>query len=476
MAPRQSPSRYRPVTTLDLAAGALAKVASSRLTPAIEQARRDAHGVLDGFWGRNERSYRSEQHPMRAPRPLHEISLVEECLPPAARKRYQALRRDLDVIVRGFQGQHPPPFFQHRPQALAREQRSIATAQPSTTRRMRIAAVVRETADVVTLRLEDVGGAKVAFEAGQFLSVRADVNGETLWRAYSICTAPSSGELAISVKRVEGGRVSSQLNATAKVGDVLEVRGPSGRFTLARSVTPRHVVLLGGGSGITPLMSHVHNLLESEAQTRVTLLYGNRGERDIIFKATLDALARRHPRFTVRHVLSQPADTFECGVGMLDRATTLRELAQLALEDGESTQYLICGPEPMMKAAREAVLERGVAVARILEERFTGPVVSDSTRAGSYQEQLVTIKLGAKETQVKVQPGLTLLEAALSADVQLDFSCTMGGCGACVVKLVEGTVHMDEPSCLSASERAEGKILTCIARPTSACRLSVEKV
>jgi ferredoxin-NADP reductase len=466
----RSPARpTRPITRVDVAASLLSKVAPRPLVPHIDQARRDLRAVVDGLLGRNELSYRSEQHPSRPPPALSDIDPIEHSLPQVLRPRYLSLKRDATVVLRGLAGEHPSPLIERKPRKST-DKRSLATAATSTSHRMRIEAVTRETADAITLTLADVTGARTVFAPGQFLSVRADVAGETLWRAYSICTCPSSGKLAITIKRVADGRVSNHLNDHAHVGQVLEVRGPSGRFTLRPSTTARHIALIGGGSGITPLISHARHWLEQEPHTRVTLLYGNRRLEDIVFREALSELVRAYAgRFTLRHVLSEPAPSFAAGLGMLDRATTARELETLGLVDDERTVYLICGPEPMMDAARAVLLARGVAEERIHEERFTAPTTTPVKQA--YTEQLVTVRVKGKDASVRVPAGQTILEAATAQNVPLEFSCTMGGCGACMAHLVDGSVDMEEPNCLSKAEREDGKILTCVARPTSPCRV-----
>ncbi len=462
----------RPVTRIDITASLLAKVLPRPLTPHIDQARRDAHAVLDGFFGERELSYRSEEHPAREPQRLDQIDPVELSLPRGLRKGYASLKRDVHVVVRGFAGEHPPPLIARRTKAPSTNvRRRLDTAQSSASHRMRIEAVIRETADAITLQLRDVSGAPHTFEPGQFLSLRVDLGGETLWRAYSLSTDPASGVLAVTIKRVEGGRVSNHLNDHAQVGQVLEVRGPSGRFTLAPSAEARHLVLLGGGSGITPLMSHARHWLACEPHTRVTLIYGNRRIEDIVFREALSELVRDYGgRLVVRHVLSEPVAGFEAGEGILDQATCERELAFVGARDDGRTEYLLCGPEPMMNAAHAALVARGVAEERIHEERFSGPAPSGGLRL-TYTEQLVSFRIKDKQADVKVRPGQTLLDAATEANLPLDFSCTMGGCGACMAHLVDGSVHMEEPNCLSAAERSQGKILTCVARPTGPCRV-----
>lgn len=333
--------------------------------------------------------------------------------------------------------------------------------------------VIRETDQAVTLELADERGERLHYQAGQFFSVGVQVGSETLWRAYSLSSAPHEATAAITIKRVPDGRVSNRLCDTAAPGMMLNVRGPSGRFVLPPATGPRHVVLIGGGSGITPLMGHLKTLLHSEPETTVTLIYGNRRHADIIFRDALAHLAREHePRLKLRHVLEEPSEGFEAGEGQLDREATERELTALGIEDKANTLYLVCGPELMIDAVREALAARGVADARVLMERFaTPPSRAASSVSPLSREELVSLRVGSRLVRVPVKAGQSILEAGLAAGLPLEFSCTMGGCGACMLQLTEGQVTMDEPNCLSERERAENKVLACIARPCGPCTL-----
>jgi ferredoxin-NADP reductase len=380
------------------------------------------------------------------------------------------------VVLLGFAGSHPSPVVPRKPRsALERAPACTPPVQandgtqhaPGVIRHMEIVDVTRETADALTLTLADVRGEEIPFQAGQFMLLRADIAGETLWRAYSICTSPGDEKIAVTIKRIQGGRVSNYLHDHAATGQVLEVRGPSGRFTLQDPTGPQHLLLVAGGSGITPLMSHVRHWLVTAPLTRITLLYGSRRERDIIFRATLDALARAHPdRLIVRHVLDEGSDT-TFGRGPLDEAALTRELARIEL--GSGTRYLLCGPEPMMQACRSVLTRLGVSDQHVSEERFFGlATLSEST---TFRAEEVTLSLLTGAKTIRVLPGETILQAALRDQLPLDFSCAMGGCGACMAVLVEGSVHMAEPNCLTRREREAGKVLTCIAQPRSTCRL-----
>jgi ferredoxin-NADP reductase len=338
---------------------------------------------------------------------------------------------------------------------------------------MRVQSVVRETADAVTLVLRDPTGAAVRFAPGQFFTLHLRIDGEVVKRAYSASSsalAPDS--VSVTVKRVEGGRASSYIVDGVREGDAIDVLGPSGSFTPKPSASPRRLVLVGGGSGITPLASIARTVIESEPATRLALVYGNRAVGDAILKGALDALAvERGPAFVVRHVFERPPGGWQGGTGLLDGAALARELDALGEPDAATTEYFLCGPAPMMAAARACLEGRGVTAGRIHEERFVSAHAAPASEEQTAQP--VKVRLGGRAYDFVVPAGSTVLEAAVGAGVDMPFSCSVGGCGTCLVRLVEGRVEMDEPNCLAQGERAEGKVLACVSRPASPCSFEV---
>ncbi|HEX3343146.1 MAG TPA: ferredoxin--NADP reductase [Polyangiaceae bacterium] len=390
-------------------------------------------------------------------------------LSPLARGLEQ-LRRDVVTAAGALVGRNPPPLVR-----VAATPSSPVAHTPDV-RPMRVAHLVRETPDAVTVVLVHPGGEPVAFAAGQFFTLHVRLpDGDIARRAYSASSSPlDPARVAVTVKRVAGGRVSTHFVERLREGDVIDVHGPSGSFTPAPARGPRRIVLVGGGSGITPLASIARTLLATEPDTRVVLVYGNRAREDVIFHDALHALAGEHPnagRFVVRHVLESPPAGWSGGVGRLDGAALERELAGLGIADALPTEYYLCGPDPLMQAARTFLAGRGVAHASIHEERFVSAHASPAAAPSAAHAVVVRSRAGVG--RLVVPPGRTLLEAAFDARVDLPFSCTVGGCGACRVRLVDGDVAMDEPNCLTPEERAAGYVLACMSRPGSACTVEV---
>jgi ring-1,2-phenylacetyl-CoA epoxidase subunit PaaE len=403
-------------------------------------------------------------------------SSLGSLVPKTIAKRFEVIEDDVRMIVAGLSGRMMPSFTRRTP--LARH--LLATPASSirellATRTLRVARVIRETPDAVSLYLVDPTGRRISFIPGQFLTVIVTLpSGEVVRRAYSISNVPDEdgaiAEARITIKRIAGGVVSNQLNDAVIEGATFEVLGPSGHFTTTFAPgRSRHLVLFAGGSGITPLMSIAATVLMREPESRVSLVYGSRSARDIIFHDELDVLAKAHGgRFVLRHVLTNPQTGFSGRTGLLDRDCTNAELEGLSPAD----EYFVCGPEPMMQAVREALESRSVRSSSIREERYSSPSRRVRPEAPLVPQRML-VRVGGAERSVVAKAGQTLLEAGLEAAIPMPFSCSMGGCAACRVKLVQGDVVSDEPNCLSADERRDGFVLACITRPISTCTVEL---
>lgn len=386
--------------------------------------------------------------------PTSILDRVGRALPRSLAERLALTRRDVKMVLDGLAGRAPSPLLRRRA-FTASAHAAIAG------RAVRVREVVRETDEAVSLVLVDPTGAPIEYLPGQFFTVCVTLDGVTHRRAYSASRAPGDPALRLTVKRVAQGLVSTHLTTRVGAGDTLELLGPSGSFTWAPGDgAPRHLVLLGGGSGITPLFAILEAALTREPGARVTLVYGNRSRESVIFGDTLDALAAAHPgRLTVIHALEDPPEGFAGIAGRLDDAALGAALATLDAGD----LYYICGPTPMREAARRALTRQGVETARVFEEVYSSP--HSPAAAASAAPQVVRLRVGGRDAAVTVKAGETILDAATRAGVPLPFSCAVGGCGSCQCKRVSGEVVMEEPNCLTAAERDAGAVLTCVGRP-----------
>lgn len=382
------------------------------------------------------------------------LDAIGSWMPRSIRARGAAAVRDARMLASRLRGERPPPFH---PRGLVER-----AAGAITFRRARIVEVTRETEDAVGLVLEDESGRAFDHVAGQFLTLVVDLGaGETARRAYSIAWSSDDGRrVAIGVKRVPGGRVSTHLVERARSGDRLEVLGPSGSFVPSADDGPV-AVLIGGGSGVTPLLRIAAHLLATRADVRIALVLANRTPADVMFAGRLAQLVADHPtRLAVVHVHDEPAAGDGAALrGPLVEDVLLEALARLPFAVDAHVTFYLCGPTGMMDAARAGLAGLGIAEARVREERFA----TAERPAAQGTTQRVTFRLpGGAVRDVVARPGVTLLEAGLEAGVAMAYSCTLGGCGACKVR-ASGPVAMAEPSCLTDEERAAGHVLACVA-------------
>ena len=355
------------------------------------------------------------------------------------------------AFIRGWFSEPAPTFEIRQPSAR------WGTPHPQQVRRrFRVAEVVQETPTVRTFVLEPADQARpLAYSAGQHLTLLVDIDGTTHRRCYSFSTSPASGDRpAITVKRDPGGLVSRFLHERVRTGDTLAATEPTGPFTLdTDAALSRTVVFVAGGVGITPLVSLAETLLRREPASRALLLCGNRSEEEIIFRRRLAALESAFGgRLEVRHALDSAPAGWDGLTGPLDGARVLSILG-----DDSSDAYFVCGPEAMMQSVCSALAGRGVPQERIRTERFAYA----STTATRVPAHAAEVTFAASGRRVTAKPGQTILQAGLEAGLDLPYSCTMGGCGACKVKKSSGTVVMSEPNCLTEREREDGYVLAC---------------
>lgn len=350
---------------------------------------------------------------------------------------------------------------------------SLALMHPDS---MEVSRVIHETADAVSLVLGRMDKQDITFIPGMFFTVIVTIDGKEHRRAYSISSSNLEHEtVTLTIKRIKDGLVSSWITQHIAEGAILRVLGPSGTFILQPDASKsRQLLLVGGGSGITPLMSIAKSVLATEPETTIHLLYGNRSQDEIIFFEELKALQKTYSgRLKVRHVLENPAEDWKGGKGRLDRETFATELKKLKIDvTHDALSLYMCGPEPMMEGVRAEMLAKGMPVRNIHQERFTPAPTTKS--ALHYKPQALTILANGKKWQGTSSSGETLLESGLSLSAEMVFSCTMGGCGRCRVKILTGEIDMDEPNCLMPDERKANYALACISRPMTAVTFEVD--
>ena len=338
----------------------------------------------------------------------------------------------------------------------------------------------------ITLAVPQDLRAQFSFEPGQFLTLRASVDGQDLRRSYSISSPRSrflrSGELEIGIRPVAGGLFSNWAATRLQAGDTLRVMPPDGRFTVKR---PRalHRVGFAAGSGITPILSIIASTLEEQPGAKFTLVYGNRRMDSVMFNEALQDLKDRYPdRLTLIHILSRQAQEVDLLEGRIT-ADKVRAVMAALLPAASMDEVFICGPEAMIEATEAALLAAGVPQRQIHAERFTTstpPNLSTTPLVPSPRAEqdaggamaatgavALSLVLDGKRHELRMRRDEHVLDAALAAGFDLPYSCKGGVCCTCRAKVLEGEVTMDRNFTLEKWEMDKGFVLSCQARPLS---------
>lgn len=328
---------------------------------------------------------------------------------------------------------------------------------------------------------------------GQYVALRATIDGQEVRRSYSICDVPRDGVLRVAIKRDRGGVFSTWANDTLQPGDTMDVMNPQGAFTSKTHLTglnnPEavreeleklenpHLVAIAAGSGITPIMAIAQTVLHSSPDTTFELIFANKGGGDVMFAEEIGDLKDKFPtRFAVHHVLSREQRVNPLFSGRID-AEKLQTLLDNVVRTDNVDEWFLCGPFELVQLVRDELASRDVGEKDVRYELFTtGKPAGDQNQTGRHVEvdpegDNVSINFqldglsGSVESPVSANE--SLLNAALRVRSDVPFACAGGVCGTCRAKLVEGEVDMAENYALEADEVKAGYILTCQSRPTT---------
>lgn len=335
-----------------------------------------------------------------------------------------------------------------------------------------IKSIDRVTAQSVAFTFDIPENLKSNFEykAGQYITLKTEINGEEVRRDYSICSSVNSPELAVAVKAVENGTFSVYANEKLKVGAILEVAEPNGRFFFeANNAKTRTVAAFAAGSGITPILSIAKTLLEDEPFSNFILVYGNKRLSEAMFAEDLLHLKQTYGnRFHVHFIYSQAQET-DALFGRIEKST-VNLMVKNKYKSVTIDSFYLCGPEAMINTVKEVLVENNVKSKNIHFELFTAPKetgdVSNSTEIGNGKTQLIVI-VDDEEFELEMSQDVTVLDAALKEDIDAPYSCQGGICSSCIARVTEGEATMRQNNILTDNEVAEGLILTCQAHPTT---------
>lgn len=323
--------------------------------------------------------------------------------------------------------------------------------------------LIRLTDDSIQLSF-DVNSAPndtFTYVPGQYVSIAVSINGKEERRSYSICSGPNE-PLAIAIKRVENGVVSTWANSTVAVGDTIYVAPPQGNFTWEKS--KGFVVAFAAGSGITPMLSIAKHLEQNVGEMR--LYYGNKTRSSTMF---LNELARLKNTKTNFAFSQESIDGAVRGRWSKDAVSTLiKENLTLLKADA----FYVCGPEQLIKDVTDLLTLFGVAKSKIHFELFTTPVLlqnSISEKNTEYEgDSKVRVILDDENIQLTLNSkGMSVLDALNKEGYDPPYSCKGGVCCACKAKVMEGKATMTMNFSLTDEEVAEGFVLTCQCHPAS---------
>ncbi len=337
--------------------------------------------------------------------------------------------------------------------------------------KLSIKNIERETSKAISITFNVPDNLKdtFVFKAGQYITLKSEIDGHEVRRDYSLCSSPKSGDLKIAIKEVNDGTFSSYANNQLKVGDVLEVASPKGRFVFEPNDSKtKNIAAFTAGSGITPVLSIIKCALEEEIHSKVILVYGNKTTEDTMFLNELLELQHDYKnRFSIQFVFSQK-DEDNAIFGRIEKST-VNYVMKNEHKHIEVDAYFLCGPEAMIHTVKDVLTEHNEDETKIHFELFKAAKPAEieedtSTASGNTQ---ITITVDDETTTFKMAQKQTILEAALDEDIDAPYSCQGGICSSCLARITDGKATMRQNNILTDSEVAEGLILTCQANPTT---------
>lgn len=343
----------------------------------------------------------------------------------------------------------------------------------STFHKLSVKNYIQETANAVSLVFDVPENLKnnFLFKAGQYVTLKTTIEDKEIRRSYSICSSPKSGELKVAIKKVENGIFSSYAISHLKIGDVIEVHEPEGKFILEPTRSNNYLGI-AAGSGITPVLSMVKTILQDEPSSSFTLIYGNKSSAETMFKSELDALSIAYnTRFNLEYVFSKQNEEGSL-FGRIDKGHLNYFIKNIYKSWAFKTAFL-CGPEDMIKTISTTLKENNFKESQILFELFTASINEEGSSQIKDGQTEVSVLLDDEEIHFTMNQTDNILAAALRNDIDAPYSCQGGVCSSCLGKVTQGNAVMVKNSILTDDEVNDGFILTCQAHPTTS-KISID--
>jgi ring-1,2-phenylacetyl-CoA epoxidase subunit PaaE len=337
-----------------------------------------------------------------------------------------------------------------------------------------ILEIRRETEHAITICFKQPGLRKIKYQAGQYITLILRINGRKYARPYSFSSAPSvDAALEVTVKRVPNGIVSNYINSELKVGDVVEVLEPMGDFIYQSTDIDKTIYLWGVGSGITPLYSLTKEILNTQPNTKIHLVYGNKNSSSTIFLEQLVQLQEKYnSNFKLSNFYSQE-DTIDEKEGFKGRISSsfVTDLVSKNLNCKESLHY-ICGPKSLKDTIQSSLIDLKVPSSSIFVEEFE--LVIDPKELEDIEDSRVTVQFQGKQFEIFVPKGKSILDVALDNDIEIPYSCQTGNCSSCKAKLKKGQLKMIGLS-KERKDLAQDEFLLCCSYPLTK-QISIEVI
>jgi ferredoxin-NADP reductase len=320
---------------------------------------------------------------------------------------------------------------------------------------LRVDAIKWELPDTATFYLTEVYGKKIAYKAGQFITLVFNHHNQEVRRSYSLSSSPDEDCLAITVKRITNGEISRFMLTKVKVGDVINAVEPAGIFTPDNTADQKDLIFFAAGSGITPVFSQLKYILNRPGQSKIHLVYSSQDSNAVLFKNQLNELAETYPdRLNMVYLFSNQG----------------RRLTNLVVEElmnnqvvfsRDKAEFYLCGPFVYMRMIRLTLLYMGIEAGQIHKENFVLETIPVTGSRTNYAPQPLRINFDNQLHNIQAGENQSILQAALQNNVPLPYSCRSGMCSACVARCKTGKVEMAKNEVLTPQDIANGWILTC---------------